>query len=65
VKRTDEYWREQLLCLILLEYLEAAERGKAIGPAELLAGQPEFAAELQEFLEMRDWFERLVRQTGI
>jgi hypothetical protein len=60
VTPTDEYWREQRLYEILLEYLEAAERGKAINPAELLADHPEFAAELQEFMEMRDWLECLV-----
>jgi hypothetical protein len=59
MERTDEGGRERRLYGILLEYLEAAERGESVDPAGLLAGHPEFAAELQAFLEGWDRLERL------
>jgi hypothetical protein len=60
VERTDEGGREPRLYGILLGYLEAAERGEAEDRAGLLAAHPEFAAELQGFLETRAWLERLL-----
>ncbi len=45
---------------ILAEYLEAQERGRAPGPAALLARYPEFANELKEFLEVFDWLEHVM-----
>src|SRR5262245_15383591 len=43
--------REQRLILIVLECLEAMDRGEPIHRADLLARHPEFAAELNKFLD--------------
>jgi hypothetical protein len=60
VERTDEDAREQRLYVILLNYMEAVERGDAADAAELVAGHPEFAAELQAYLEASEWLELLM-----
>jgi hypothetical protein len=60
VKLSDEYRRQQRLYEILLEHLEAAERGEAVERSELLARHPEFVADLRRFLEARDWLEGLI-----
>jgi serine/threonine-protein kinase len=52
--------RDERLQQILLDYLESAERGVPPDPAEVVACHPEFAAELQEFLETQDRVENLV-----
>jgi serine/threonine-protein kinase len=44
---------------VLLNYLESLERGCRPDAAALLAGHPEFAPELQEFLETQDRVEGL------
>jgi hypothetical protein len=59
VERADKGGREQRLYEIVLGYLEAAERGETADPAELQGSHPEFAAELQGFLESCGWLERL------
>ncbi len=51
--------RDRRLCEILLDYLEAAERGHRPDPAGLLARHPDVAAELADFLEAHHWLERL------
>src|SRR5262245_56289166 len=48
--------RERRLNAALAEYLEAAEAGTPPGPAEWLGRYPEFRAELEEFLALRDQF---------
>jgi WD40 repeat protein len=51
--------REQRLRAVLLDYVEAVERGQDPDRAALLARYPEFAAELREFFAGRDQFDRL------
>ncbi len=55
----DRSGREERLQEVLVGYLEAAERGQAPEPAELLARHPEFAAELAGFLADRARLEGL------
>src|SRR5262245_30287222 len=43
--------RERRLSLIVLECLEAMDRGQPVQRAALLARHPEFAAELNQFLD--------------
>jgi serine/threonine-protein kinase len=52
---------------VLLHYLESAEQGVPPDPAEFIACHPEFASELQEFLEIQGRVERVaapVRQVS-
>jgi hypothetical protein len=58
LESTDDSVHEQCLYAILLKHLEAAERGRTVDRAELLAAHPEFAAELQEYLEACDRLEQ-------
>src|SRR5437762_7242821 len=51
--------REQRLQALLVAYLEANDRGQPPDPQALLAGYPEFATELAEFLANRAQLERL------
>jgi serine/threonine protein kinase len=51
--------REQRLNAVLLEYVEAVERGEAPDRYELLAANAEFAAELLEFFKGRDQLDTL------
>jgi len=55
----DESERESRLNEILLEYLEEAQQGRAPERRRLLSRHPEFAAELREFLSLRDEIGRL------
>jgi serine/threonine protein kinase len=51
--------RDERLNAVLLEYVEALERGETPNRYELLAANPEFAAELLEFFKGRDQVDRL------
>ncbi|HEV3080119.1 MAG TPA: serine/threonine-protein kinase [Gemmataceae bacterium] len=55
----DESERDSRLNEILLEYLEEAQQGRAPERRRLLSRHPEFAAELCEFLSLRDEIGRL------
>jgi serine/threonine protein kinase len=51
--------RDERLNAVLLEYVEALERGESPNRYELLAANAEFAAELLEFFKGRDQVDRL------
>jgi serine/threonine protein kinase len=59
VERADKGGLEQRLYEIVLGYLEAAECGETADPAELQGSHPEFAAELEAFLDTWAAVERL------
>jgi serine/threonine protein kinase len=59
VEHQDEAERESRLNEILLAYLEEVQCGKAPDRRELLSRHPEFAAELREFLTLREQIGRL------
>src|SRR5437588_3474028 len=59
VEHHDEAERESRLNEILLTYLEEVQCGKAPERRELLSRHPEFAAELREFLTLREQIGRL------
>src|SRR5271166_6475316 len=67
VNRSVQSVNEERLYQVLLEYLECSERGLPPDPEELLSRHPEFASELNEFLEAQHQFEDLtapVRQAS-
>ena len=52
--------REEALNAILLEYVEACERGETPSRYDLLAGNVEYARELLEYFKSQDHLDRLV-----
>jgi serine/threonine-protein kinase len=57
----DSGGRDERLCQVLLEYLESSERGAPPDTAEWLARHPEFASDLQEFLQTQDQVDSLTK----
>src|SRR5262245_19006442 len=51
--------REGQIDEIIAQYLDAERRGQAPAPDEVIAGHPEFAAELRSFFADRDQFVRI------
>jgi eukaryotic-like serine/threonine-protein kinase len=60
LNRTDPSARDERLYEALLEHIESSEKGLAPDSGEWLARHPEFASELQEFLETQSQIESLV-----
>jgi serine/threonine protein kinase len=58
-ERTETTDRDERLNAVLLEYVEALERAETPNRYELLAANPEFAAELLEFFKGRDQVDQL------
>jgi WD40 repeat protein/serine/threonine protein kinase len=59
VDRSDETGETDRLYDVLLNYLESSERGARPDTAAFLARHPEFAPELQEFLDTHDRLDAL------
>jgi serine/threonine protein kinase len=58
-EQTETTDRDERLNAVLLAYVEALERGETPNRYELLAANPEFAAELLEFFKGRDQVDQL------
>ncbi len=58
-KTTSQADREDRFNQILLDYVEAAERGERPNRDELLRTHPEFAGDLREFFATRDQVDRI------
>jgi hypothetical protein len=59
--RLDEFEREARLDQILAAYLQSAESGEEPEPSAFIASHPEFAHELNDFLQDRKLFENTAR----
>jgi WD40 repeat protein/serine/threonine protein kinase len=57
--RSEEGGEEEQLCQVLVDYLEASEHGLRPDAAEMVARHPEFASQLQAFLQTHNQLEEL------
>jgi serine/threonine-protein kinase len=56
---SETHMMDQRLNEVILDYLEAEERGSRAEPAELLGRHPEFATELKEFMDTQHQLQEL------